>query len=67
MPHIRKKSHWQKDDCFICDKIAKFELIYEDSSIRFCGDLDCLDKIRSLMTEVYKLKNGETNAKKVSS
>ncbi len=66
--YIRTKSSWQKDDCFICHKMkCKFELVYEDSNIRFCGNLDCLDKIRSLMTEVYKLKNGETNAKKVSS
>lgn len=54
---VQLKSEWQKDDCINpnCKKESKFELVnYSDtpgyfSSIRFCGNIECLDFARKLI------------------
>lgn len=50
IPCIDTKSEWQKDNCINpkCNNPSKFELIYRNSRIRFCGNIDCLEVAKQL-------------------
>ena len=57
--YIREKSEWQKDDCLVCYNESKFEIVFKESIVRFCGDLECLARIMKIVEKVEKNEDGK--------